>query len=140
MELVKEQVKEQVKMKMPAEAVELYTRYIHGEVSRRDFLEGLKRFAVAGLTVAAIVEALMPHYALGQQVRKRAMKPYRHPTEMGTSRVISPGHSARIPVLKIRRSCLLLSSYTRIGDSIRIPRTSHGGSRWRTSWHLRLMR
>jgi carboxymethylenebutenolidase len=57
-------------MKIPAEAVDLYTRYIHGEVSRRDFLDGVKRFTVAGLTAATIVEALMPNYALGQQVRK----------------------------------------------------------------------
>jgi carboxymethylenebutenolidase len=56
--------------KIPAEAVELYTRFIHGEISRRDFLNGAERFAVAGLTAAAIVEALMPNYALGQQVRK----------------------------------------------------------------------
>ena len=56
--------------KIPAEAVELYTRYIHGEVSRRDFFSGVKRFAFAGLTAAAIVEALMPNYALGQQVAK----------------------------------------------------------------------
>jgi carboxymethylenebutenolidase len=60
----------QERKKIPAEAVELYTRYIHGEVSRRDFLEGVKRFAVVGLSAAAIVEALMPNYALGQQVRK----------------------------------------------------------------------
>jgi carboxymethylenebutenolidase len=56
--------------KIPAEAVELYSRYIHGEVSRRDFFDGVKRFAVGGLTAGAIVEALMPNYALGQQVRK----------------------------------------------------------------------
>src|SRR3981189_1071166 len=56
--------------KIPAEAVELYTRYIHGEISRRDFFNGVQRFAVAGLTAGAIVEALMPNYALGQQVRK----------------------------------------------------------------------
>ena len=56
--------------KIPAEAVDLYTRYIHGEVSRRDFLESVKRYAVGGLTATAIVEALMPNYALGQQVRK----------------------------------------------------------------------
>ena len=58
------------KRKIPAEAVELYTRYIHGEVSRRSFLNGVKRFAVAGLTASAIVEALMPNYALAQQVSK----------------------------------------------------------------------
>ncbi len=56
--------------KIPAEAVDLYTRFIHGEISRRDFLNGAERFAVAGLTASAIVEALMPNYALGQQVRK----------------------------------------------------------------------
>ncbi len=55
---------------IPAEAVELYTRYIHGEVSRRAFLSGVKRFAVAGLTATAIIDALMPNYALGQQVSK----------------------------------------------------------------------
>jgi carboxymethylenebutenolidase len=48
----------------------LYTRFIHGEVSRRAFLDGVKRYAVAGLTASAIVEALMPNYALGQQVAK----------------------------------------------------------------------
>jgi carboxymethylenebutenolidase len=56
--------------KIPAEAVDLYTRFIHGEISRRDFLHGVERYAVTGLTAAAIVEALMPNYALGQQVRK----------------------------------------------------------------------
>ncbi len=56
--------------KIPAEAVELYTQFIHGEISRRDFLSGVQRFAVAGLTATAIVDALMPNYALGQQVRK----------------------------------------------------------------------
>jgi carboxymethylenebutenolidase len=58
------------KTRIPAEAVELYTRYIHGEVSRRDFFGGVSRFAVGGLTVTAIVEGLMPNYALGQQVSK----------------------------------------------------------------------
>jgi carboxymethylenebutenolidase len=56
--------------KIPAEAVELYSQFIHGEIDRRDFLQGVERFAVAGLTATAIVDALMPNYALGQQVRK----------------------------------------------------------------------
>jgi len=60
----------QERKKIPAEAVELYSRFIHGEVDRRDFLDGLKRYAVGGLSVGAMVEALMPNYALGQQVRK----------------------------------------------------------------------
>jgi carboxymethylenebutenolidase len=56
--------------KIPPEAIELYNQYIHGEISRRDFLEGAKRFAIAGLAASTIVEALMPNYALGQQVSK----------------------------------------------------------------------
>ncbi len=56
--------------KIPAEAVDLYTQFIHGDVSRRDFLSGVKRFAAVGLTATAIVEALMPDYARGQQVSR----------------------------------------------------------------------
>jgi carboxymethylenebutenolidase len=56
------------KRKIPAEAVDLYTRFIHGEIDRRSFVRGVSRYAVAGLTATAIVEALMPNYALGQQV------------------------------------------------------------------------
>ena len=56
--------------KLPREAVQLYNLFIHGEISRRDFMDGVQRFAVGGLTAAAVVEALMPNYALGQQVAK----------------------------------------------------------------------
>ena len=56
--------------KLPCEAIELYTRFIHGEISRRDFMDGVKRFAIGGLAVTTIIEALMPNYALGQQVSK----------------------------------------------------------------------
>src|SRR6187401_2330807 len=56
--------------RVPREAVDLYTRYVHGEIPRRDFLSGLSRFAVAGLTLNAIVDALMPDYVSAQQVSK----------------------------------------------------------------------
>jgi carboxymethylenebutenolidase len=55
---------------VPPEAIELYNEYIHGEISRRDFLNRAKQFAVAGFTASAIVEALMPDYAMGQQIAK----------------------------------------------------------------------
>ena len=57
------------KRTVPFEAVEIYNQYIHGEISRRKFLSGVKKFAAAGLSATAIVEALMPNYALGQQIR-----------------------------------------------------------------------
>ncbi|MDG2176084.1 MAG: dienelactone hydrolase family protein [Gammaproteobacteria bacterium] len=53
---------------VPPEAVQLYDEFIHGEIDRRDFLNGLKKFAVAGLTAGAIADALMPDYAMGQQI------------------------------------------------------------------------
>src|ERR1035441_8199883 len=56
--------------KLPAEAIALYNLFIHGEISRRDFMEGLRRFTIGGLTAAALMEALMPNYAAGQQVSK----------------------------------------------------------------------
>src|ERR1700722_11878382 len=56
--------------KIPVEAIQLYNLFIHGEISRRDFMDGLQRFAATGLTAAALAQALMPNYALGQQVSK----------------------------------------------------------------------
>ena len=55
---------------LPKPLIDLYNVYIHGGMSRREFMEGIEKFAVAGLTVAAISEALMPNYALGQVVPK----------------------------------------------------------------------
>jgi carboxymethylenebutenolidase len=55
---------------VPREAVELYDQFIHGEIDRRSFLNGVKKFAVAGLTAGAIVDALMPDYAMGQQISR----------------------------------------------------------------------
>jgi carboxymethylenebutenolidase len=61
---------EPTKPKLPSEAIQLYNLFIHGEISRRAFMDGVQRFAVGGLTAAAIIEALMPNYAAGQQVSK----------------------------------------------------------------------
>src|SRR5215510_2352820 len=61
---------EPTKLKLPGEAIQLYNLFIHGEIGRREFLAGVQRFAVGGLTAAVIVEALMPNYALGQQVSR----------------------------------------------------------------------
>ncbi len=57
------------KPKLPTEAIELYNDFIHGEISRRAFIDGLQK-VVGGLAVATIVDALMPNYALGQQVAR----------------------------------------------------------------------
>jgi len=53
-----------------AELLKLFDRYVHGGISRRELLDGAARFAVGGLTAAAIVESLSPNYAWAQQVPK----------------------------------------------------------------------
>jgi carboxymethylenebutenolidase len=58
------------KRTVPPEAVELYNQFIHGEISRREFISGAQKIAVAGLTAGAIVTALMPNYAEAQQISR----------------------------------------------------------------------
>jgi len=43
---------------------------VHGGISRREFLDGAAKFAVGGLTAAALWDMLRPNYALAQQVAK----------------------------------------------------------------------
>jgi carboxymethylenebutenolidase len=54
----------------PQELLDLFHEYQHGDISRRDFLDRAKKFAVGGLTAAAILETLRPNYAWAQQVPK----------------------------------------------------------------------
>ena len=48
--------------------LELFDRYVHGGIDRREFLDRAKRYAVGGLTAAALLESLSPKYAEAQQV------------------------------------------------------------------------
>jgi len=54
----------------PQELLNLFDKYVHGGMDRRSFLEGAQKFAVGGLTAAAIWESLKPNYAWAQQVPK----------------------------------------------------------------------
>jgi carboxymethylenebutenolidase len=54
----------------PPEVLKLFDGYVHGRISRRDFLDGAGRFAVGGFTAAAMLESLRPNYAFAQQVGK----------------------------------------------------------------------
>ena len=54
----------------PQELLDLLDRYVHGDIDRRGFLDGAKKFATGGLTATAIWESLRPNYAWAQQVPK----------------------------------------------------------------------
>ena len=60
---------EQTTEKLPAEAVEAYTQYIHGEIDRRTFMSRVNKVAASTVAAAAIVDQLMPNYAEAQQVK-----------------------------------------------------------------------
>jgi carboxymethylenebutenolidase len=53
----------------PQELLNLFDHYVHGEIDRRSFLDGAKKFAAVG-TATAIWESLRPNYAWAQQVPK----------------------------------------------------------------------
>lgn len=53
----------------PAELLEIFDGYVHGRVTKRDFLASASKFTVLGLTGAALVEALSPNYARAEQVK-----------------------------------------------------------------------
>jgi carboxymethylenebutenolidase len=52
----------------PQGLLDLFDHYVHGEISRRQFLDGATKYAVGGLTAMAIWESLRPNYALAEQV------------------------------------------------------------------------
>ena len=47
------------------EILKLFDRYVHGMIDRRGFLDGAAKFAVGGMTAAAMLEALRPNFVLG---------------------------------------------------------------------------
>jgi carboxymethylenebutenolidase len=54
----------------PQELLDLFDKYVHGELPRRDFMEGAQKFATSGVTAAMLFESLRPNYAWAQQVPK----------------------------------------------------------------------
>jgi carboxymethylenebutenolidase len=53
----------------PKELLDLFDEYVHGGISRREFLDGAQKFAVGGVTAAALFEMLKPNYAWAVQVQ-----------------------------------------------------------------------
>lgn len=53
---------------LPEEAFDLYHEFAHGRIDRRSFMSGLSKLAVGVVTANLLMEALMPNYALAEQV------------------------------------------------------------------------
>jgi carboxymethylenebutenolidase len=52
----------------PQELLNLFDQYVHGDIDRRAFLDGARKFATGTMTATALWEALRPNYAWAQQV------------------------------------------------------------------------
>jgi carboxymethylenebutenolidase len=52
----------------PQELLHLLDGYVHGGISRREFLDGAQKFAVGGVTAASLFQMLKPNYAWAVQV------------------------------------------------------------------------
>ena len=48
--------------------LEIYDGYVHGKVSKREFITQAGKYAAVGVTGAMLLEQLQPNYALAQQV------------------------------------------------------------------------
>ncbi len=54
----------------PQEVLTLFDGYVHGGLSRREFLERAAKYAVGGLTALAMLDSLRPNFAWAEQVAK----------------------------------------------------------------------
>ena len=52
----------------PQELIDLLNGYVHGGISRRQFLSRAQRYAIGGVTAAALFQMLRPNYAWAIQV------------------------------------------------------------------------
>jgi carboxymethylenebutenolidase len=74
------------------ELLDLYDGYVHSRIDRRQFLDRAAKFAVAGLSAAALLDSLTPDYALARQIEpdderiNAAYAEYPSPKGAGTMR------------------------------------------------------
>ena len=54
----------------PPQVMELFDGYVHGTVSRRDFLDRAAAYTAGGMGAAAMLASLSPNFAWAQQVPK----------------------------------------------------------------------
>ena len=52
------------------ELLNLFDKYVHGDIDRRGFLERAAKFAIGGITAAMLLDALNPKFAEAQQIPK----------------------------------------------------------------------
>jgi carboxymethylenebutenolidase len=93
----------------PQALLDLFDGYVHGGISRRDFLAGAQKFAVGGVTAAALFQMLKPNYAWAVQVPaddKRIKAEYvTVPSPQGNGSIkgylVRPANAAKLPCVLV---------------------------------------
>ena len=90
--------------------LEIFDGYVHGKITKREFVNRAGMFAAAGVTGAMILEQLKPDYALAQQVApddptiETAVVEYESPEGHGTIRGLMAkpaGASGKLPAVLV---------------------------------------
>ena len=89
----------------PQELLDLLDGYVHGGISRRQFLDRAQRFAVGGVTAAALFQMLKPNYAWAIQIQpddkriKAESVTVPSPQGNGTIKgyLVRPANAAKLP-------------------------------------------
>ena len=93
----------------PQELLNLFDGYVHGGISRRQFLDRAQKFAVGGLTAAALYGMLKPNYAWAIQVqpddKRIKAESATVPSPQGNGSIkgylVRPANDAKLPVILV---------------------------------------
>ena len=93
----------------PQDLLNLFDGYVHGGISRRQFLHRAQKFAVGSVTAAALFETLRPNYAWAIQVSpddKRIKAEYvTVPSPQGNGSIkgylVRPANAAKLPAILV---------------------------------------
>src|SRR5438128_11300999 len=93
----------------PQELLNLLDGYVHGGISRRQFLDRAQKFAVGGVTAAALFQLLRPNYAWAIQVppddKRIKAETATVPSPQGNGSIkgylVRPANATRLPVILV---------------------------------------
>jgi carboxymethylenebutenolidase len=93
----------------PQGLLSLFDRYVHGGISRRQFLDSAQRFAVGGVTAAALFQMLKPNYAWAIQVptddKRIKAEAATVPSPQGNGSIkgylVRPANAAKLPCVLV---------------------------------------
>ena len=63
-------MKKLTKNDLPREVFDLFDRYVHSQISRRQFLDRASKYAVGTMTASVMLDFLSPKYTTAQQIRR----------------------------------------------------------------------